>query len=209
MKCQESGKLHHALTDECLENRTGISSQVRFKPDTGASDNLLPMSGYCEVFPEHKDLGKTIDKSVQMITVTKSSIKQLGTVYLLVCHSHCNFWSTCLFFIVPNKCKPVLGLPDLMWLNLVCFNCRVSESWDNDHTSFAFDSCEEKPGTILNKETLVHRPMYKSIFSGVGRFSVGPVSIQLSDDAVPVQKHNQACAYVSKRQFEQEIHSME
>ena len=61
----ESGKLHSALTMVCLENKTGISSQVRFKLGTGTSGNLLPVSVYHELFSDcnMKDLGKTIDKS--------------------------------------------------------------------------------------------------------------------------------------------------
>ena len=185
--------------------------KVRFKLDTRASGNLLPVSVYHELFPDHnmKDLGKTIDKSVQLLTATKSSIKQLGTVCHRVYHSQCNFPYTCLFFVVPNKCKPILGLPDLMWLNLVNFNCRVSDSWDDDHTLFAFDSCEEKTGTFLNKEILVHGPRFKSIFSGVGRFPVEPVNIQLSDDAVPIQKPARCVPMSLKDRFEQEVHSME
>ena len=43
-----------------------------FKLDTKASGNLLPVSVYHELFPDcnMKDLGKTIDKSVQLLTVT-------------------------------------------------------------------------------------------------------------------------------------------
>ena len=132
--------------DVCLENRAGISSKVRFKVDTGVSGNLLPVSVYCELFPDSNmmDLGKTIVKGVQLLTSTKSSIKQSGTVCLRVYHFQCNFPYTCLVCVVPNKCKPILGLPDLMQLNLVKFNWRASESCDNDHISFAFDRCEEK-----------------------------------------------------------------
>ena len=124
----ESKKLHCALTNVCLENTAGISSQVRFKLDTRVSGNLLPVSVCCELFPDHsmKDLGKTTDKSVQLLTATKSSIRQLGTTCLRVFHSQCTFLYTCLFFVVPNKCKPILSLPDLIQLNLVNFNCRVS-----------------------------------------------------------------------------------
>ena len=95
----ESKKLHWALTDVCLENRAGISSQVRFKLDTRASGNLLPVSVYHELFPDHnmKDLGQTIDRSVQLLTATNSSIKQLGTVHLRVYHSQYNFPYICLF----------------------------------------------------------------------------------------------------------------
>ena len=207
----ESKKLHWALTKVHLENRSGISSWVRFKLDTKASGNLSPVSVYNELFPDcnMKDLGKTIDRSVQFLTSTKSSIKQLGTVCFRVYHSQCNFQYTCLFFVVPNKCKPILGLPDLMWLNLVNFNCRVSDSWDDDHTSFAFDCCEEKTGTFLNKETLVHGPRFKSIFLGVGIFPVEPMNIQLSDDAVLIQKAARHVPMSLKDKFEQEIHSLE
>ena len=96
-----------------------------------------------------------------------------------------------------------------MQLDLVNFNYRVSESWNNNHTLFAFDSCEEKTGTILNKETLVHGPRFKSIFSGVGRFPVEPVNIHLSDDAVLVQKPARCIPMSLKDKFEQEIHNME
>ena len=84
IKCQASKKVHHALTDVNLENRAGISHQLRFKLDTEASGNVLPVSVYHELFPDcnMKDLGKTIDKSVQLLTTTKSSVAQLDTVCL-------------------------------------------------------------------------------------------------------------------------------
>ena len=96
-----------------------------------------------------------------------------------------------------------------MRLNLVNFNCRVSDSWDNDQTSIAFDRYEEETGSILKKEILVHRPRFKSIFSGVGRFPVEPVNIQLSDDGVLIQKPARCVPMSLKDKFEQEIHSME
>ena len=169
------------------------------------------MSVYHELFPDQnmKNLDKTIDKSVQLLTATKSSVKQLGTACPRVYHSQCNFPYTCLFFVVPNKGNQFLGLPDFMQINLVNFNCRVSDSWDDDHTSFAFNIYEEKTGTFLNKETLVEGPRFKSIFSGVGRFPVEPVNIQLSDDTVLIQKPARCVPMSLKDKFEQEIHGVE
>ena len=182
----EMSTLHHALTHLHLENKARVSSKIKFKLDTGASGNLLPVSTYHELFPDQtmKDLGMTIDLSTELLTATKSSIKQLYTVCLHVYHSQCNSPYICLFFMLSNKCKLILGLPDLMQLNLVSFNCRVSKSWDGYDTSFAFNSCEERSHTILNKDILVNRPRFKSIYSGVGRFPVEPVDIQLTNDAV-------------------------
>ena len=140
---------------------------------------------------------------------TKSSIKQLGTVHFRVCHSQCNFLHTCLFFVVQNKCKPILDLLDLMWLNLFNFNCGISESSDKDHTSFAFDSCEEKYWYHPQQSNPCTWTQVQIIFSGVGRFPVERVNIQLSDDAVLVQKPTRHVPMSLKDIFEQEIHSME
>ena len=80
-----------------FREQSRIFSQDRFKLDTRASGNLLPLSVYHEQFPDHniKDLGKTINKSVHLLTATKSSIKQLGTVCLkglslpsVISHTH-------------------------------------------------------------------------------------------------------------------------
>ena len=67
----------------------------------------------------------------------------------------------------------------------------------------------KKTDTILNKETLIQRPRFKSIFSDVGKVPVEPVNIQLSDDAVPVQKPARHVSMSLKDKFEWEIHSME
>ena len=96
-----------------------------------------------------------------------------------------------------------------MQLNLVSFNCRVSKSWDGDDTWFAFDSCEEKNSTILNKDMLVNGDRFKSIFSGIGRFPVDRVNIQLTNDAVPVQKPAHRVSVYLKEKFENEIRSKE
>ena len=82
----ESKKLPQALTDVCLENSTGICLKVRFKLDTRSSAKHLPGSVYSELIPDcnMKHHHKTIDKSVQLLTATKLSITQLGTVHLPV-----------------------------------------------------------------------------------------------------------------------------
>ena len=79
----EISTLHCALTDLHLENKAGLSSKIRFKMDTGASGNLLPVSAYHKLFPNHtmKDLGMAFDPNVELLTATKSLIKQLGTVH--------------------------------------------------------------------------------------------------------------------------------
>ena len=135
------------------------------------------------MFPKKsvEDLSITINPNVQLLTANKSVIKQLGTVRLCVTHS--NHTCTCLFYVVSNKCHPpIAGLPDVMQLSLLSFNCRISEDWEgtsdlqyyykDDYIKFCFDSCEEQPGNALEKDKLINGSPFRSVFSGVGRFLI-------------------------------------
>ena len=189
--------LQHAFTDLKLCNKAGNLDKVHFE--------------------SVKDLSSTINQSVQLLTTNKFAIKQLGTVRLHVTHS--NHTHTCLFYLLSNKCHPILGLPDLMQLGLLSFNCRISEKWEgtsdlqyyykDDYMKFCFDSCEEQQGTALDKDKLINDSHFRSVFSGVGRFLIQPVEIKLSENDVPVQKPAQCVPVSLKGKFEDEILSME
>ena len=128
--CNQPKCLQHAVTNLKLCNKAGNYGKVHFKLDTGASSNLLPLKNYLVSFPEKyvKDLSSTDYPNVQLPTSNKSDIKQLGTVRHHMTHS--NHTCTCLFYVISNKCHPILGLPDLMQLSLHSFNCRISEDWE-------------------------------------------------------------------------------
>ena len=79
----------------------------------------------------------------------------------------------------------------------------------NYDTWFAFNSCKEKSGTILNKGTMVNEQKFKYIFSGTGKFPVDPVNIQFTEDAVPVQKSACRVPISLNEKFENKIRSME
>ena len=91
-----------------------------------------------------------------------NSMRNLHNIHV----THFNHTHTCLFYVVSNKCHPVLGLPDFMHLCLISFNCRISKSWGgtNDlqyyykdvYTKFCFGSCEEQQGTVLDKDRLIN-----------------------------------------------------
>ena len=99
-----------ALGDLLLSNKAGLRYTVRFKLDSGAGANLLPIGMYKKLFPDRK-LNGTADKRIQLTAANKTRIKQLGTVQLRV-HVG-NKDKVCLFYVVPDKCRPIFGLPDL------------------------------------------------------------------------------------------------
>ena len=133
--------------------------------------------------------------------------------------THSNHTHTFLFYVVSNECNPILGLPDLMQLGMISFNCRISDNsegayglqyyYKDDYTQFCFNSCEEQQGTVLDKDRLINGSDIRSVFSGVGRFLIWPVDINLSENPVPVQKPAWCVPVSLKRKSEHEIHSME
>ena len=109
-----------ALGDLNLSNRAGKVITQRFKLDSGACANLIPFSVYSRLFNKSdRDLKTTVDHRVKLIAANNKKIKQLGTVNLRVKAEDRE--KVCKFYIVPDSCRPILGLPDLKRMDLVQF----------------------------------------------------------------------------------------
>ena len=108
------------LGDVKLANRAGRQLTQRFKLDSGACANLLPIGIYSKLFSKSdRDLKVSIDPRVSLIVANNNKIKQLGTVRLRLKTG--GIEKVCRFFVVPNGCRPILGLPDLLRLDMVQF----------------------------------------------------------------------------------------
>ena len=158
-----------------------------------------------------KDLCKTIDKRVCLEAYNKSEIKQLGTCCLTVGHG--KSVKLCHFYIVPDYCKPILGLNDIHSLSLIAINCNVTDRWSADNlrpmgSASIVDVVEEQSGSVLSKERIVNG-RFKKIFSGVGHFPIEPVDIVLSEDNESVQKPACRVPVAMKDIFKRELQSME
>ena len=195
-----------------LSDNSGASGTVRIKLDTGACGNLLRFNVYKKIHPQVsvKDLHETIDKRVCLEPYNKSEIKQLGICHLTVGHGKCA--KLCHFYIVPDYCRPILGLNDVHSLSLIAIKCDVTDKWSADSlrpmgSASIVDAVEEKSGSVLSKEQIING-RFKRIFSGVGRFPIEPVDIVLSEDNEPVQKPAHRVPMAMKEKFRKELQSM-
>ena len=132
---------------------------------------------------------KTINKRVCLEAYNKSEIK-LGTCCLTVGHGKSA--KLCHLYIVPDYCRPILGLNDIHSLFLIVIKCDVTDKWSANSlrpmgSASIVDAVEEQSGSVLSKEQIVNG-RFKKIFSGVGHFPVDPMDIVLSEDNEPVQK---------------------
>ena len=117
-----------ALGDLTLQNKSGHQVKQRFKLDSGACANLLPIGIYSMMFTKKdRDLRSTIDHRIKLIAANNEEIPQLGTVNLRVRVPDKE--KVCKFYVVPNSCRPIFGLPDLKRMDLVQFKVPVTSHW--------------------------------------------------------------------------------
>ena len=77
---------------------------TRFKLDSGAGANLLPVGTYYKLFnKEDRDLEASRDPRVSLVAANKSRIKQLGSVRLRVQVGE--FERVCKILCSPQLCK--------------------------------------------------------------------------------------------------------
>ena len=174
-----------ALGDLTLSNRAGQVQVTRFKLDSGAGANLLPIGTYYKLFnKEDRDLEASRDSKVSLVAANKSKIKQLGSVRLGVQVGE--FERVCKFYVVPNYVKPIFGLPDLTRMQLVRFSMPIVSQWTEGETSIDEASSPTSISSGLCKDEVLER--FKEVFIGLGRLKVEPVKIHLTKDAKPVRR---------------------
>ena len=109
-----------------FENFQGI--QHRFKLDSGACRNLLPLRLYKELFPHvtRQEMLRSIDHRVQLLAYNKKEICQYGVCYL---HVKCkNCVKLCKFYVVDSKFNPIIGVNSACHLGLLKFTEPMFEN---------------------------------------------------------------------------------
>ena len=158
-----------ALGDLTLSNRAGKVQVTRFKLDSGAGANLLPVGTYYKLFNrEDRDLEASRDPRVSLVTANKSRIKQLGSVRLRVQVGE--FERVCKFYVVPNYVRPIFGLPDLTRMQLVRFSMPIVSQWTEGETPIDEASGPVPISSGLTKDEVLER--FKEVFTGLGRLKV-------------------------------------
>ena len=113
-----------------LLNKGGQQVKQRFKLDSGACANLLPLGIYSKLFSsKDRDLKSTIDHRITLVAANNKEIPQLGTVNLRVRVPDKE--KVCRFYVVPDTCRPIFGLPDLKKMDLVQSKVPVTSHWSD------------------------------------------------------------------------------
>ena len=110
-----------------FENFQGI--QHRFKLDSGACGNLLPLRLYKELFPHvtRHEMLRSIDHRMQLLAYNKKEIHQYGVCYL---HVKCkNRVKLCKFYVVDSKFNAIIGVNSACHLGLLKFTEPMFENW--------------------------------------------------------------------------------
>ena len=194
-----------ALGDLTLSNRAGKVQVTRFRLDSGAGANLLPIGTYYKLFnKEDRDLEASRDPRVSLVAANKSRIKQLGSVRLRVQVGE--FERVCKFYVVPNYVRPIFGLPDLTRMQLVSFSMPIVSQLTEGETSIDEASSPSSLSSGLTKDEVLER--FKEVFTGLGRLKVEPVKIHLTQDAKPVRRPCRRVPIAIRGKFKDELDSL-
>ena len=108
----------------CTKN--GINQQrICMKINIRVESNILPLRGFKKIFPDISvvELSKMVRPNTSSKTAKGNEIKQLGHCKINVCFADNRI--LCHFFVVPNYCHCILGLPDSERLEILTIHSDV------------------------------------------------------------------------------------
>ena len=110
-----------------FQNFQGL--QHRFKLDSGACGNLLPLRLCKELFPHvtRQEMLRSIDHRVQLLSYNKKEISQYGVCYLHVKSRNCV--KLCNFYVVDSIFNPILRVNSVCHLGILKFTEPMFENW--------------------------------------------------------------------------------
>ena len=108
----------------CTKN--GASQQrIHMKINTGAESNILPLREFKKIFPDTSmvNLSKMVRPNTILETEKGDEMKLLGSCKINVCFADNRI--LCHFFVVPNYCHCIPGLPDSERLKILTIHSDV------------------------------------------------------------------------------------
>ena len=218
-----SASLQRVLTDLHVKS-IGVGQlhwlQERFKIDSGACGNLMPLGMFKPLYSKEPSTS-TINHSVCLLDYNKQEIKQLGTCKVLVRYR--STMKPVHFYVVLNRLKPIIGVSDALSLGLTSFHCLVYNNWHDKQgidVSQSIDSIQNRQtepndndkinnSLSLTKESIVNHDKYAHLFTSISRFKCKPVHIMTRQTGVPIQKPPRKVPLAMKENFKKELDSME
>ena len=96
--------------------------KIPYKIDTGSEGNLMPLYIFKRLCGHQsvEELKRSIKNNMKLKTYNGMQIKQLGTCMAIIKLKNSN--KKCVFFVVPGNGQALLGLPDMMVLNIINLN---------------------------------------------------------------------------------------
>ena len=155
--------LQRVLTDVQLKpigTNQSYWTKQRFKIDSGACRNLMPLSMYKSLYSLVPS-ATIVNSAVHLLDYNKKEIKQLGTCVVnvrfrsIVKHLH--------FYVVLDRLKPIIGVSDALALRLTSFHCPIYTDWQSDSVlTNSVDSIHSNAGSAVHTGTGTTRGIVNS-----------------------------------------------
>ena len=147
-----------------MERDPQTAVKLRFKVDTGAQINTLPVHMYKKMFPTGKHLQSSKDKHPRLTAYNGTPIKHYGSI-LLDCQHEDGVWTSTKFFIVETSGPTIFGLQSSVALKLITLHCAITRT---------------TPTNPVNDIQQL-QALYPKQFDGIGNFP-GTYNIVINDN---------------------------
>ena len=146
-----------------------------------------------------------------------------------MCYLHVkskNCVKLCKFYVVDSKFNPIIGVNSACHLGLLKFTEPKFENWTDttpiksselnidavwktskELSSDKISNVSDIP-EMLMREWIINHKNYKHLFQGISHFKCTPVSIEMQEGSIPVQKPARKVPLALHKKFKQEIDSM-
>ena len=111
----------------------------KFKVDTGADGNLLPIGVYKHLGGNVDKLAKTIARSLRLVEYSNTEIKQYGNCYITVQFKAKRLETK---FFVMDQTTTLIGLIDSIRLGLIMVICFDSLSSVSNNDESEVENCD-------------------------------------------------------------------
>ena len=116
--------------------------EIPYKINTGSEGNLMPLYIFQKLFKNmsEEQLKRSVKGNIKLKMYNGTHIMQLGTCMVHVKFK--NIKKRCVFFVVPGNGQALLGMPDMVVLNIINLNIdsiqgsntRVQNKQNRKHT---------------------------------------------------------------------------
>ena len=191
--------LFHSFGSKYLES----GNFVRFRPDTGAQCDVLPLHVYRKASKD-ETLEKVTHTQASLVAYGGSKIKVIGRVSMCIWRNERSYLLDC-HVVDSEEIRPILGIKSRLAMNIIQYKDDDLLNKPKTDGSWVY-AIEDLPPPVTKEELML---MFPDVFGeGLGQLD-GQYTIRLDETVPPVQHIPRSIAVALRPQLKDTLDALE